>query len=48
MKKFDDFEKSFTRISKKEAIESIKNARKRGDLFYESKTASMDYYAYYN
>jgi len=33
MKKFDNYEKSFIRISKKEAVESIENARKKGVMF---------------
>ncbi len=33
MKRFDDYEKSFKRIAKKDAIKSIDNARNRGDLF---------------
>ena len=33
MKKFDDYETSFTRIPKKEAIESIEAARENGVMF---------------
>lgn len=33
MKRFDDYEKSFSRISKKEALENIQNARKKGVIF---------------
>ena len=32
MKRFDDYEKSFTKISKEEALESIQNARKKGAM----------------
>ena len=33
MKRFDDYEKSFTKISKTEALEDIKNARTNEKMF---------------
>jgi len=33
LKKFDDYEKSFTKISKKEAINDINLAREQGRIF---------------
>ena len=33
LKKFDDYETSFTKISKKEALEDIKNARETKKIF---------------
>jgi len=35
MKKFDDYETKFSRCSKKEALETITNARERGDVYSE-------------
>ena len=37
MKKFDTYETSFTKISKKEALEDIKNAREQGRMFSDDK-----------
>ena len=36
MKRFDNYEEKFTRVSLKEAQESIENARHRGDLFCDA------------
>lgn len=33
MKRFDNYEKSFKKISKKEALESIRIAREKGAMF---------------
>ena len=33
MKRFDDYDKSFTRISEKDALYSIKNARENNSMF---------------
>ena len=33
LKKFDNYEASFTKISKKEALEDIKKAREMGKMF---------------
>ena len=33
MKRFDNYETSFSRISKKEALRNIENARKKGVMF---------------
>lgn len=33
MKRYDNYETSFKRISKKEALENIKSARKKGKMF---------------
>lgn len=33
MKKFDNYEKSFTKISEKEGLKDIKNAREKGKMF---------------
>lgn len=35
MKKFDNYEEKYTRVSKKEALETIQNARDKGDVFSE-------------
>lgn len=50
MKKYDDYEKIFTRISKKEAAECIKNARERGDMFSDGNENSTSYevFGYWN
>lgn len=36
MKRFDDYEKSFHRISKEEALASIEAARQRNDMFVDA------------
>jgi hypothetical protein len=33
MKRFDDYERKFTRISKSEALKDIANARAKGTMF---------------
>ena len=49
MKRFDDYEKSFTRISKEEAIEDIMRARKKGVMFCDDDINSMcPLFGYYN
>lgn len=50
MKKFDDYETSFKKISKTEAIDSIKKARERGDMFNDGDENSETYevFGYWN
>lgn len=50
MKKYDDYEKSFKRISKKEAFDCINNARERGDMFSDGNENSTSYevFGYWN
>lgn len=50
MKKFDDYEKSFSRISKKEAIDCINYARERGDMFSDGNenSTSYEFFGYWN
>lgn len=51
MRMYDDYETSFSRISEKEALESIENARDRGDLFSEQDgrgTGAISLWAYFN
>ena len=51
LKKFDDYKDTFRRISKKDAIESINNARNRGDLFSDDgkpKIGEYQVWGYYN
>jgi hypothetical protein len=35
MKRFDDYETKYTRCSKREALETINNARAKGDVYSE-------------
>lgn len=51
MKKFDDYEESFNRISENEAIESIKSARFKKVLFSdcgEPKKGKYQVWGYWN
>lgn len=51
MKRFDDYETSFIRISKKEAIENIETAREKGVIFCddnENKKGSPLVFGYEN
>ena len=42
MKMFDDYETSFSRISKKEALEDIANAREKGVMVSDGDENSKD------
>jgi len=51
MKRFDDYEISFTKISKKEALKDIKKAREMGKMFAddnENKENEILIFAYEN
>ncbi len=51
MKRFDNYERSFKRIPEEDAIESIKTARGRGDLFSDDGQPEIGKYqiwGYYN
>lgn len=41
MKRFDDYEKSFTRISKQKALEDISNARSKNKMFCDDNENSQ-------
>ncbi len=43
MKKFDDYETSYKRCSKKDAMETITNARLRGDVYSEGDESSSNW-----
>lgn len=42
-KRFDDYETKFTRCGKKQASETIRNARARGDVYSEGNENSKDW-----
>jgi len=50
MKKFDDYDKSFTRVSKREALEDIETARNRGDIYSDDVVTdgSWSMWGYFN
>lgn len=50
MKKFDDYDKSFTRISREEALTSINEARERGEMFSDGNENSeqVEVFGYWN
>jgi len=50
MKKFDDYDKSFTKVSKREALEDIDSARNRGDIYSDDVVTegSWSMWGYFN
>jgi hypothetical protein len=50
MIKFDDYEQSFSRTSKEDALERISNARERGDLYSDDvvRDGSISMWGYFN